>query len=149
MFPLFLSLGGNFEILCFSSSDHSLGEAAQGDCVNVFESPSTCKSNEKSSFNQPAAEIDLLTFTPIKEVQTSDKNNSDAAAKNEEKMKSNSLSVLRDLPPLNPKTESKKNQMNEIKAIIDQGLDLDKSEPKSSVSALNILLFNQKRGCKL
>lgn len=136
--------------LVYSSSDHSAAEAVHEEKTNYFESPPISKTDEKLRTllnhvenNQPAAEFDLLTFTPVKEVKTAEKCNSDATAKNEEKTKSNPLSVLGDLPPLNAKTESKKNQMNEIKAIIDQGLDLDKSEPKSSVSTYCILSFVQ------
>lgn len=93
-----------------------------------------------------AAEIDLLTFTPVKDVKTADKTVSlllinEDVTENDSKTKQNPLSVLGDLPPLNAKTESKKNQMNEIKAIIDQGLDLDKIEENSNVNFFNVF-FN-------
>lgn len=65
----------------------------------------------------------------MKEVKSKDKTIHEESEKkdNEEKTKVNSMTVLGDLPPLNGKTETK-NKMNEIRAIIDQGLNLDNYE---------------------
>lgn len=127
----------------FSSVEDSARNSAQSGLAENNENSHAngpdekSKNSDKMKSKNAVPEVDLLTFTPVKEVKTTEKNISlinEGLTGNESKAKQNSLSVLGDLPPLNSKTESKKNQMNEIKAIIDQGLDLDKVEDDSNVS---------------
>lgn len=124
-----------------SSAEHSARDLEQSGKAENNENSNTSSPDEKSKTpdkvesKNAAAEIDLLTFTPVKEIKTTEKTvplTNKGGVEEEGKSKQNFLSVLGDLPPLNAKSESKKNQINEIKAIIDQGLDLDKVEEDST-----------------
>ncbi|KAK6633853.1 hypothetical protein RUM44_004460 [Polyplax serrata] len=70
-------------------------------------------------------EIDLLTFTPVKEKEKIKNIGpcSEAEKKTEDKTEKPKSSVLGDLPPLNAQSEEKDFDMNDIKAIIDEWSD--------------------------
>lgn len=75
-------------------------------------------------------EIDLLTFTPVKEEKVKDKikntsvlNNSEVKTEDQlakPKSEPKSGSVLGDLPPLTVQSNEKKFDMTDIKAIIEE-----------------------------